>query len=375
MKSLIMEDRKWYQINHPEDVDSPALLIYKERVASNIKTMVEIAGDPARLFPHVKTHKVKEIVKMQIEAGIQQFKCATIAEMEMLARAGAKNILLAFQLTGPKSLRYLKLTKEFPDINFASLTDNIESATILNNLAAGENAIFNVYIDIDSGMHRTGVSGEKLFELFGRLQSLSNLKVSGVHIYDGHIRDKDFETRKKRTQAEFQRIKNVLPKITQAGSSTLKIVAGGSTTFTTHALNKEIFCSPGTTLLWDYGYDSILTEYNLDFAAVILTRVISKPTQQLITVDLGHKAVASENELSKRIRFLNLENYTIVSQSEEHMVIEVDNQEKFKIGDVLYGIPYHVCPTVALYNEACIIEKGNLIEKWKVEARNRKITF
>ena len=128
------EKKSWYELNHPEAIDSPALLIYKDRVASNIQTMIRIAGDANRLVPHVKTNKMAEVVKMQLQAGITQFKCATIAEAEMLADAGAKNIVLAYQLTQPKALRFLTLIKKCPAVYFASLIDNVESAKMLNDL-------------------------------------------------------------------------------------------------------------------------------------------------------------------------------------------------------------------------------------------------
>ncbi|MEO9052168.1 MAG: alanine racemase, partial [Ginsengibacter sp.] len=121
-----MEEKTWYGLNHPEEVDSPALLIYKDRVAYNIRQMISIAGSAERLVPHVKTHKMAEIVKMQLDAGIHQFKCATIAEAEMLADAGAKIVLLAYQLNQPKAKRFLTLIKKYPAIQFSSLVDNLE---------------------------------------------------------------------------------------------------------------------------------------------------------------------------------------------------------------------------------------------------------
>lgn len=371
-----MVKQEWYQINHPEEIDSPALLIFKDRVESNIQTMIRIAGDPVRLVPHVKTHKMAEIVRMQIAAGIEQFKCATIAEAEMLANAGAKNILLAYQLTGPKTHRFLELTKEFPDIHFASLIDNLESAVILNNVASAEKLITNVYIDVDTGMHRTGIAiGENLLDLYIHLQQLKNLHIEGLHIYDGHIHDENYEVRKKLCEAGFENVNEIVNKIIEQGFPAPKLIAGGSPTFTIHALNKQLYCSPGTCLLWDQGYYLTLAEQPFEFAAVLLTRVISKPANGLVTVDLGHKAVASENELSKRVLFLNLKDYKIHSQSEEHLVVEVKDWDSIHIGDVLYGVPYHVCPTVALYDIAYIIENGKLVDKWNIEARRRKITF
>ncbi len=379
-----MKEQSWYELNDPEEIDSPALLIYKDQVAANIQTMIKIAGDAGRLVPHVKTHKMAEIVKMQLAAGISKFKCATIAEAEMLADAGVKNILLAYQLTFPKAKRFLSLIKKYPEIQFTSLVDNIDSAKMLNELFGKEKIIANAYIDIDAGMHRTGIApavvgvpanNDALFDLYLYLKQLPNINFHGLHIYDGHIRDQDFELRKQKVEEAFKPVNVVIEKIINSGFPTPKIIAGGTPTFTVHALHKEEYCSPGTCLLWDYGYDAILPEQNFEFAAVLLTRVISKLGKGLITTDLGHKSVAAENPISKRIFFLNLGDYEVRSQSEEHLVVKVKDCDNIHVGDVLYGIPYHICPTVALYDEANIIENKNLVDKWNIVARKKKITI
>ncbi len=371
-----MPERQWFQLKSADEIDSPALLIYKKRVASNIQTMINIAGDAARLVPHVKTHKMAEIVRMQIDAGISKFKCATIAEAEMLAETGAKNILLAYQLNYSKAQRFLSLIKKFPETIFASLVDNVASAEMLNNLFAKEKRIANVYIDVDAGMHRTGIApDETLFDLYIALDKLPDVDCKGLHIYDGHIRDENFELRKQKVDEAFEPVTTIVNKIILAGFPKPEIIAGGTPTFTVHALYREEYYSPGTCLLWDYGYDSLLAEQAFEFAAVLITRVISKPSKGIITTDLGHKSVAAENSISKRIFFLNLENYSVKSQSEEHLVIEVEDSDKISVGDILYGVPYHICPTVALYDEADVIEEGELTDQWKIEARRKKITI
>jgi len=380
-----MSKKNWYELNHPEDIDSPALLIYKDRIDSNIETMIQIAGDANRLVPHIKTHKMAEIVRMQLNAGISKFKCATIAEAEMLAEAGAKNILLAYQLTEPKAERFLTLIKKYPEIQFASLIDNFDSAKMLNDLFEKENLKANFFIDVDAGMNRTGIAPadvgvpaniNPLFNLFQQIQKFPTLEFKGLHIYDGHIRESDFNLRKEQCQKAFEKINAAKQQIMQISNLTdIKIIAGGTPTFTVHALNKEVYCSPGTCLLWDYGYDNLLAEQPFEFAAVLLTRIISKPVQGLITTDLGHKSVAAENPISKRIFFLNLKDYEVKSQSEEHLVVQVRNWENLHVGDVLYGVPYHICPTVALYDEAVIVENRNVVDRWDVIARKKKITI
>jgi D-serine deaminase-like pyridoxal phosphate-dependent protein len=369
-------NKRWYALNHPEQTDSPALLVYPDRVSHNIREMIRIAGSARRLVPHIKTHKMSAIVKMQLEAGISRFKCATIAEAEMLAKTGAAGILLAYQLNQPKAFRFMQLVQQYPEVNFASLVDNIESARLLNDLFAESSLTANVYVDVDNGMHRTGIPAEDIPALYKQLSVLPNLHCLGLHVYDGHIHGNSFEDRKQMCEAAFAPVAEAIKIIEAAGLSKPEVVAGGSPTFPIHASNPEVLCSPGTGLLWDEGYARLLPEQPFLRAAVLLTRIISKPRAGYITTDLGHKSVAAENPIGKRVFFLNLEDYEAVSQSEEHLVVKVNNDDwqKLEVGDVLYGVPYHICPTVALYDEVQVVDHGEVTGQWAVEARRKKIT-
>lgn len=368
----------WFILQHPELTDSPALLIYPDRIKENIREMIRIAGSTKKLVPHVKTNKMPEVVKLQQEAGIQRFKCATIAEAEMLGMAGVKEAVLAYQLNEPKARRFLQLIKKYPKTSFASLVDNEGSLQMLNNLFAKEDLTASVFIDIDDGMHRTGFPiHNDVVSFYKKISNLSHIHCRGLHVYDGHIHEPDFERRKVLTKTAFLPVENIIAAVEESGLPKPEIIAGGSPTFTVHALNPYVFCSPGTCLLWDIGYEKMLTEQHFLHAAVLLTRIISKPFPGRITTDLGHKSVAAENPIDKRISFLNLEGYTVVSQSEEHLVIEVDEQEwhKRKVGDTLYGIPFHICPTVALYDEVQAVENGRVNEQWEVTGRKKKINI
>ncbi|MDT4872172.1 putative serine dehydratase domain protein [compost metagenome] len=106
----------------------------------------------------------------------------------------------------------------------------------------------------------------------------------------------------------------------------------------------------------------------------MLTRVISRPVAGIITVDMGHKAVSAENPIDFRIRFPEHPDLKLKSQSEEHGVLETDRWESYQVGDVLLGIPYHVCPTVNLYDQAYVFDQGEYAGTWDIAARKRKIT-
>lgn len=367
----------WYSLKAPEKIDSPALLVYPERIRHNIREMIAMAGSPDTLVPHVKTHKMSTVVKMQLGAGIRRFKCATIAEAEMLAMTGAPNVVVAYQLNESKANRLLDLVKNYTDTAFGSLVDNLGSAEMLNDLFAKNHLTASVYIDLDNGMHRSGISVDQdVVGLYKALSGLPHLKLRGLHTYDGHIRAHDFEERKKECEAAFLPVKKIADNIVHAGLPAPEIIAGGSPTFPIHAKNPEVLCSPGTSLLWDEGYATQLSEQPFLPAAVLFTRIISKPAPGRITTDLGHKSVAAENAIDKRVFFMNLENYQVISQSEEHLVVTVTSTDwdKLKVGDILYGIPYHVCPTVALYDEVQVVEDGEVTGMWQVEARKKRIS-
>lgn len=366
----------WYEVSNINQVDSPALLVYPNRIQHNIQTMLASVGNnPKRLFPHVKTHKMAEVVRMQLQAGIERFKCATIAEMEMTLNAGANYVLIAYQMTGPKIDRLVQLARKYPTATIAALVDNLDSAQQLAAAFASENLVANVYLDVDNGMHRTGCPlDENTFDLVKNISKISAINFKGLHVYDGQFRANQFSERKKESDFAFRPIYGFIDQIKTDLGLEVEIINGGSPSFSAAAMRQDVFCSPGTVLLWDAGYAEIVPELDIKWAAILVTRIISKPTEGIITVDLGHKAVAGENPIHNRVRFLNLEDYEPYKHSEEHLMIKVKNWDDLAVGDVLYGVPFHVCPSVALHEEAHVIRENEWVENWKVVARNRKIT-
>ena len=366
--------KQWYTITNESDVDSPALLIYPARVKENIRAIIQSIDDIKRLRPHIKTHKSPQVCSFMLQAGITKFKCATISEAEMLAVAGAKDVLLAYQPIGPKIGRLAELTQEFPECKFSCLVDNLAAASDISNVFVQRNSRVDIFIDLNVGMNRTGIVPENAFELIQTLITLRGVNVVGVHAYDGHLRDEDFNVRKKKCDEAFQPVTELVSRANRELQLKLKIVAGGTPTFSIHRTRKEVECSPGTYIYWDKGYEKILTEQKYDFAAIVLCRIISNPAENIFTVDVGHKAIASENPIAKRIFFLNAEDLEPISHSEEHMVFKSETKNH-KVGDVLYGVPYHVCPTVALYDEVSVVEEGKVIDHWYNVSRNRKLTI
>ena len=126
-------------------------------------------------------------------------------------------------------------------------------------------------------------------------------------------------------------------------------------------------------MLWDFGYGDKFDDLPFQHAAVLLARVVSKPTPDRLCLDLGHKSVAAENP-HPRVRFIELPDAVAVMQSEEHLVLETPRAAEFVVGQTLHGIPRHICPTVALHAEALIVEGSRVVETWPILARARRLT-
>ena len=253
----------WYQISNPEEVPSPALLVYPDRIESNIRKMIEIAGGADHLRPHVKTHKMPEIVRLQMKYGISKFKCATIAETEMVAKCGASDILLAVQPVGPNIERFFRLKQEFKNSRISCIADNEKIIIQLSDMARKTGLEAHVWLDINNGMNRTGViPGEKAARLYKRIIDSPMLVAEGLHVYDGHIHESDPVARQKICTEAFIAVDSLIEELNNEGISPIKIVAGGTPTFPIHAGHKTAETSPGTVLLWDWGYSSSFEDLN-----------------------------------------------------------------------------------------------------------------
>lgn len=371
-----MANQEWYIIKDVETLDSPALVFYPERIKENIRLVIGMMDDVNQLRPHVKTHKTKEATFLMLEAGINKFKCATIAEAEMLAMCLAPDVLLAYQPVGPKIDRFIALIHQYPQTRFSCLVDSPQVAHAISTAALEQDLQINVYIDLNVGMNRTGIlPDEKALQLYRDCSFRKGINPIGLHAYDGHIHDMEWEVRFKKAKAVLDTVIQLQQQIIQAGYPEPAIIAGGTPTFPFYAQQKNITSSPGTFILWDKGYQDKFTEQRFLTAALVVTRVISLPDDTKICVDLGHKSVAAENELQRRVFFLNAPELVPVSQSEEHLVLEAGAGHRYHIGDVLYGLPVHICPTSALYEKAVTIEDQRCSGEWKIISRNRKITI
>lgn len=361
----------WYLIHNNNNLDTPALAVYPDRVAQNIRLCLALAGGTDHLRPHVKTHKSAALTRLLIASGISSFKCATIAEAEMLGGCSAGDVLLAYQPTAAKLARLLALMLKYPGTSFSCLVDNPATLELLSAAAVRKKLTLPVYIDLNIGMNRTGIApGKKARELYAQALATPQIELRGLHAYDGHIHASNPNERELACTAAFAPVEAWRNELKTAGLP-YRLIAGGTPTFVFHARREHTECSPGTFVYWDQNYLNSLAEQPFLPAALVLTRVISVPAPGLVCVDLGHKAIASENNLLQRVTFLNCPGLTPLSHSEEHLVLSVPAGTQLEVGDLLYGLPFHICPTIALYDQTLTIRDHQLSGYWEVTARKR----
>src|SRR5437867_5598161 len=297
---------RWFVLLDASEVFSPCLLVYPDRVRENVRRMIAIGGGVKSLRPHMKTHKMPEVLRMQIEQGISRFKCATIAEAEMTAAAGAEDVLLAYQPVGPNVDRFLELVARFPSVRFSCAADNPASVGDLSDAAARSSARLEVLVDLDVGQHRTGIPPDAhAAKLYRLIAALPALRPGGLHAYDGHIHEPDVAARTINCEAAFAPVEVLRRKLEWEGLTVPRVVAGGTPTFPMHARRGNVECSPGTCIFWDAGYASRFADMDFLPASLVLTRVISKPGANRLCLDLGHKSIASEMP-HPRVQFLSL---------------------------------------------------------------------
>jgi D-serine deaminase-like pyridoxal phosphate-dependent protein len=363
-----------YRLNDPSALLSPSLLIFRPLLRQNLEAMVAMAGGAERLRPHVKTHKMPAIVRMCEALGVHKHKCATVAEAEMTAAAGGRDVLLAYPIVGPNIGRVAQLVNRYPDTTFRVLADDPGAARALSEGLAGIGRPLSVLVDLEVGMGRTGIDPGQADDLCALINGLPNLAFDGLSAYDGHIHDQDRDARRRAARPGVERTLALRDRLLAKGIPVNRLVMGGTPTFPIHAeLDVPgVETSPGTCTLHDAGYAAKYPDLPFTPAAVLLTRVISRPRPGRLCVDLGHKAVAAD-PVGPRVSLLDVPDATLGGQSEEHLVIDTPHAEDLPPGATILALPIHICPTCALHRRAYVIEEGALVDEWEVAARDRVI--
>ena len=362
-----------YRLNRPEDVETPAFLVYEHLVRHNIREIIEVCGKADRVIPHAKTHKSAAVLRMQMEAGITAFKVATLKEAELLAENGAKEVLIAHALLHPKKLdRFVRLKRKHADLSLRTIVSRPEHLEALSGAASACGSEIDVYIDLDTGMHRTGVQpGEEAGRFYTAAASTPHLNVLGVHIFDGQMHRPSLEERETLFQRSLGYAHDTWDRARRQGLEVIDNVAGGSWSFHYFLRDEGFRVSPGTWIYWDS--DSVHQEdLGFKIAAVVLGQVIDRDdARDTVTLDIGSKAISPDLPMERRFKLVGHSECELTSQSEEHGVVKL-NGANLSVGQFVFAAPGHACTASVKYPEALVVgENGDLIGTYDHSARDR----
>ncbi len=363
-----------YCVADPDALETPSMLLFQSLMDHNIRSVCKLVGGGKNLIAHVKTHKSEAVVRRQVEMGIDGFKCATLKELEMVLRAGARKAILAYpQVQQRKVERFCDLAASFPDVWITVIVSSPHHLEVLASVAARRQQSLRVMLDLDAGMHRTGIGfGPDATKLYREINAQPFLEPAGFHLYDGHENFSDLQQREAAAQRHINSLQDFQKQMESAGMPVPCVVAGGSFSFAYYARTEGMFGSPGTFIYWDAGYSTAMPDMPFRWAALILTQVVDRyPEEGKITTDLGSKGISSDLPEQERAYLLGLDSAKLVHQSEEHGVFRISG-ELPRVGDYLLAVPGHICPTTIRYPGIHVLDAaGQVVEYFSHTARDR----
>ncbi|HXJ07240.1 MAG TPA: alanine racemase [Candidatus Acidoferrum sp.] len=360
-----------------EWVMTPALLVYPEIVSSNIERTLELlGGHPQRWRVHIKSAKLGYTVRMLVERGIRNFKCATTLELLVACEFGAADVLLAYPTISANARRVQEIAEQFRQVRISVLAENEE------HMRQWQGSRVGVFLDINPGMNRTGINQEHGGEVvkLARAIGACGLEFRGLHYYDGQYGAFEEPQRTAAAHEGYHRLLELVREVELGGASVTEVITAGTPTFpcslSYQGFRKASFLhriSPGTIVYCDASSLAQLPrEYGYRPAVLVLTRVVSHPHDRITTCDAGHKAVSADAGVPTCLVVGHPE-LTPLSPSEEHLPLAVaEGSVPPELGEVLYLMPRHVCPTVNNFEDALLVRNGQIESVEKVSARGRE---
>jgi D-serine deaminase-like pyridoxal phosphate-dependent protein len=366
-----------YRVSESADILTPALIVYPDVVASNIERTVELLGGvPDRWRVHVKTAKLQHSLAMLIERGVRNFKCATTLELLVACRTQAKDVLVAYPVTGATASRVKQVAAQFPGVSISVLAENEAQIHQWCGTDIG------VFLDVNPGMNRTGINQNDTarFMEFARIIDNCGIQLRGLHYYDGQFGGVPEPERTRLAHQGYSRLMNLVSEVERYGTSIPEVVTAGTPTFPS-SLSYEGFrdrnvlhrVSPGTVVYCDAtSLAQLPYEYGYRPAVLVLTRVVSHPSPEIVTCDGGHKAISADAGVPTCV-VAGYHELIPLAPSEEHLPIAVKNGgETPPVGTPLYLLPRHVCPTVNNFDDALLVRYGSVQAMERVTARGHE---
>jgi D-serine deaminase-like pyridoxal phosphate-dependent protein len=355
------------------EINTPALLIDLENMEYNIKKMAKFfENKQANLRPHIKTHKTPALAHRQLEAGAIGITCQKLAEAEIMAKAGIRDILIANQIVGVgKILRLVSLAK-WTELKVA--VDSIENVQNIAEAAQNMDSDVGILIEINVGMNRCGVEpGEPALKLAREIEKLKGVHFEGLLGYEGHtVFIPSFAEREKEAQKALKLLIGAKDFLEKNGFECKIVSAGGTGTYSIAGVFPGVTeVEAGSYITMDSKYDSI-EGIGGEFkqALTLLTTVISTPTEDRAILDAGKKSITEEFGLPQLKA--GSQGLSLLKFAEEHGYVAMDKTiQPLKAGDQVQIVPSHGCTTFNLHDYFYGVRNGIVEMVVPIEARGK----
>ncbi len=353
------------------EVDTPALVLDLDIFDRNRRTLKEkLVGLPINFRPHAKSHKCPRIAHLQIQDGASGICCQKVSEAEVMVNAGISDILISNQIVGEKKISRLVELAQLTAISVC--VDNIANIDQLNQFAGKSKVQLNVLAEMDVGTGRCGVRDKyQLLNLVEHITTCKHLNFRGIQAYHGkaqHVRD--HQTRKQHIHKASNIVKLAIQTLKEK-SIFCDLVSGGGTGTMEFEANSGIFneVQPGSYIFMDGDYSKNLDEHgkpitNFAQSLFLLTSIMSRPTANRAIVDVGLKSVAVDSGLPTPIT----DGIRFSGASDEHGILDIDNNNNLDLGEKIKLIPGHCDPTVNLHDWIIGYRGDRVKEVWPIEA-------
>lgn len=355
---------------------TPYVHVNMNQVKENINSMItSLSEKNISHRPHVKPHKSVRLAKLQIASGAAGITCASLSELEVMAKGGINNILLAFPLIGEDQWEKLYQILNEYQFNFTTLVDSKTGLKGLSQVGKRLKRKISILVDIDSGGHREGIQPDQVLEFTQQVLKEEWLHFKGIFTYYGHIYQYEQSEHKEVTKEEANILIEQKKKLEDNGIE-VEVLSGGSTV---SSMNPEQLVGITESRAGNYIFYDMnavhLGIIGVDKCALrVVSKVISTPIPGKATIDAGSKALSTDLPLkgNEYGYIINQPELKLIKLNEEHGFIEYDPKKvNVSVGDRVEIIPNHACVVPNLFNKIFLFEDNQLVDSISVDARGR----
>lgn len=358
--------------------DTPRVVIDRAIVARNVRRMADRAAAAGMaLRPHVKTHKMPQVARLQLAAGAVGIQVAKVGEAEVMADAGLDDILIGYPIVGrEKQDRLASLASR---VSLTISLDSREAAEVAAAAAVTARRTIRLLVEVDTGLRRVGVDPDAALHLAEETAAMPGLAFAGFLTHEGHVYTAatDQAEMARLTKGACRVVVDLAERARARGLRADVVSVGASATarfdFEVPGVTEV---RPGTYVFNDLTQIELGAATEADVAACVIATVVSRPAPDRAVVDAGTKTLSSDQRIVASTersfgRLLGERDVRLVRASEEHGVLALPAGSPLRVGDRVAIVPNHICAVINLHDEVLVADGASIVDAWPVAARGR----